>query len=45
MSLVEEGILRLDDPVDKLLPELARRRVLRSIDAEQNGWANCRIAC
>ena len=29
MMLVEEGILRLDDPVDELLPELAERRVLR----------------
>ncbi len=33
MMLVEEGRLRLDDPVDRLLPELARPRVLRSIDA------------
>jgi CubicO group peptidase (beta-lactamase class C family) len=29
MTLVEEGRLRLDDPVDELLPELADRRVLR----------------
>lgn len=34
MSLVEEGRLRLDDPIDDLMPELAHRRVLRSIDAE-----------
>ncbi|MFI5754303.1 serine hydrolase domain-containing protein [Streptomyces sp. NPDC051569] len=34
MSLVEEGVLRLDQPVDGLLPELAHRRVLRAIDAE-----------
>ncbi len=34
MSLVEEGILHLDEPVDELLPELAGRRVLRAIDAE-----------
>ena len=34
MSLVEEGVLRLDQPVDDLLPELAHRRVLRAIDAE-----------
>ena len=27
--LVEECVLRLDDPVDALLPELADRRVLR----------------
>jgi CubicO group peptidase (beta-lactamase class C family) len=29
MLLVEEGKLRLDEPVDRLLPELADRRVLR----------------
>ena len=34
MSLVEEGVLRLDQPVDDLLPELADRRVLRAIDGE-----------
>jgi CubicO group peptidase (beta-lactamase class C family) len=34
MSLVEDGIVRLDDPIDELLPELADRRVLRAIDAE-----------
>ena len=34
MILVEECKLRLDDPVDGLLPELANRRVLRSIDSE-----------
>jgi CubicO group peptidase (beta-lactamase class C family) len=34
MSLVEEGILYLGEPVDELLPELAGRRVLRAIDAE-----------
>jgi CubicO group peptidase (beta-lactamase class C family) len=33
MILVEEGKLRLDGPVDALLPELSRRRVLRRIDA------------
>jgi CubicO group peptidase (beta-lactamase class C family) len=33
MILVEECRLRLDDPVDELLPELADRRVLRRIDA------------
>jgi len=32
MMLVEECRLRLDDPVDELLPELADRRVLRRID-------------
>jgi CubicO group peptidase (beta-lactamase class C family) len=30
--LVEEGKLRLDEPVDRLLPELAGRRVLKRID-------------
>jgi CubicO group peptidase (beta-lactamase class C family) len=34
MSLVEERVLRLDQPVDELLPELAHRRVLRALDAE-----------
>ena len=34
MLLVEECRVRLDDPVDDLLPELADRRVLRTIDAE-----------
>ena len=34
MMLVEEGKLRLDESVDRLLPELANRRVLRRIDAE-----------
>jgi CubicO group peptidase (beta-lactamase class C family) len=33
MILVEECVLRLDDPVDELLPELADRRVLSRIDA------------
>jgi CubicO group peptidase (beta-lactamase class C family) len=32
MILVEECLLRLDDPVDKLLPELAGRQVLAQID-------------
>jgi len=33
MMLVEEAVLKLDAPVDKWLPELADRKVLRSIDA------------
>jgi CubicO group peptidase (beta-lactamase class C family) len=33
LALVEEGVLALDEPIDALLPELASRRVLRSIDA------------
>ena len=32
MILVEECKLRLDDPVDRLLPELAGRKVLRRLD-------------
>jgi CubicO group peptidase (beta-lactamase class C family) len=32
MALVEEGLLDLDEPVDRLLPELADRRVLRRMD-------------
>ncbi|WP_373046918.1 serine hydrolase domain-containing protein [Vulgatibacter sp.] len=32
LALVEECRLRLDDPVDRFLPELADRRVLRRID-------------
>jgi CubicO group peptidase (beta-lactamase class C family) len=32
MMLVEAGKLRLDEPVDRLLPELADRRVLKRID-------------
>ncbi len=32
MILVEETRLHLDDPVDQFLPELADRRVLRSLD-------------
>jgi CubicO group peptidase (beta-lactamase class C family) len=31
MMLVDDGTLRLDEPVDRLLPELADRRVLRTI--------------
>ena len=34
LSLIDEGLLRLEQPVDELLPELADRRVLRAIDAE-----------
>jgi len=32
MMLVEEGKLDLDEPVDRLLPELANRQVLRRLD-------------
>ena len=34
MTLIEDGTLRLDQSVDDLLPELADRRVLRSIGSE-----------
>src|SRR3954463_5569989 len=34
MILVDDGILTLDAPVDTFLPELADRRVLRSLEAE-----------
>jgi len=32
LSLAEEGTLGLDDPVERLVPELADRRVLRRLD-------------
>ena len=32
MLLVDDGALALDEPVDRLLPELANRKVLRRID-------------
>lgn len=32
MRLIEDGILQLDEPVERLLPELAGRRVLRRLD-------------
>lgn len=32
IALVTEGLLHLDEPVDRLLPELADRRVLRRMD-------------
>jgi CubicO group peptidase (beta-lactamase class C family) len=32
LALAGEGLLRLDEPVDRLLPELASRRVLRRMD-------------
>ncbi|TNC20698.1 beta-lactamase family protein [Amycolatopsis alkalitolerans] len=34
LTLVEECVLRLDDPVDDVLPELAGRRVLRTVESE-----------
>lgn len=32
MMLVDDGVLALDEPVDRLLPELADRQVLRRLD-------------
>jgi CubicO group peptidase (beta-lactamase class C family) len=32
LALVAEGLVDLDEPVDRLLPELAERRVLRRMD-------------
>lgn len=32
LSMVEDCVLRLDDPIDELLPELADRQVLRAVD-------------
>jgi CubicO group peptidase (beta-lactamase class C family) len=34
LILVDDGAIRLDDPVERWLPELAGRRVLRSVGAE-----------
>jgi CubicO group peptidase (beta-lactamase class C family) len=36
MMLIEDGNLRLNERVDRLLPELADRRVLRRIDSDLN---------
>lgn len=33
LALVEDGVLALDDPVDRFVPELAGQRVLRRLDA------------
>jgi CubicO group peptidase (beta-lactamase class C family) len=34
LTLVDDGLLRLEDPIDDLVPELADRQVLRSLDAD-----------
>jgi CubicO group peptidase (beta-lactamase class C family) len=34
MLLIEDGAMRLDDPVDRWLPELAHPRVLRTLESE-----------
>jgi CubicO group peptidase (beta-lactamase class C family) len=39
MILVEECKLRLDDPVDRLLPELANRKVLKRLDGQLDDTA------
>lgn len=36
LALVDEGLIALDEPVDRLLPELARRRVMRRMDGPLN---------
>jgi CubicO group peptidase (beta-lactamase class C family) len=36
LILLEECVLRLDEPVERLLPELADRRVLKQIDGPMN---------
>jgi CubicO group peptidase (beta-lactamase class C family) len=33
LLLVEDGVLGLDEPVDRFLPELANRRVIRSLES------------
>jgi CubicO group peptidase (beta-lactamase class C family) len=42
LILVEECTLRLDDPVDRWLPELAGRRVLRRIDGPLDDTVSAR---
>jgi CubicO group peptidase (beta-lactamase class C family) len=37
LRLVADGALALDEPVDRLLPELAGHRVLRRLDADPDG--------
>ena len=44
MILVEECKLRLDDPVDEFLPELANRKVLRTIESELDDTVPARRA-
>jgi CubicO group peptidase (beta-lactamase class C family) len=42
LSLVEEGVLELAQPIEQLVPELASPRVLRSLDAELDDTAPVR---
>jgi CubicO group peptidase (beta-lactamase class C family) len=44
MALLDDGVLALDQPIDDLVPELANRRVLRSIDAELDDTVPARRA-
>jgi CubicO group peptidase (beta-lactamase class C family) len=44
MILVEECKLRLDDPVDPFLPELAGRKVLRAVDGPLDDTVSARRA-
>jgi CubicO group peptidase (beta-lactamase class C family) len=44
LALVDEGRLRLEDPIDDLVPELAARRVLRALDAELDDTVPARRA-
>jgi CubicO group peptidase (beta-lactamase class C family) len=44
LMLVEEGRLRLDDPVDAFLPELANAKVLRAIDGAVEDTVSARRA-
>jgi CubicO group peptidase (beta-lactamase class C family) len=44
LALVREGRLALDEPVDRLLPELANRRVLRRMDGPLDGTVPARRA-
>jgi CubicO group peptidase (beta-lactamase class C family) len=44
MMLVEDCVLRLDDPVDQWLPELASRRVLKSIESKVDDTVPARRA-
>ena len=45
MRLVADGAFALDEPVDRLLPELADRRVLRSLDVSPSDPARDTVAC
>jgi CubicO group peptidase (beta-lactamase class C family) len=44
MILVEDGKLKLDDPIDRWLPEMANRRVLKSIESQLDDTVPARRA-